>query len=241
MPTGIGTALAIGAGAQLLGGVLGAGAAKDAATSQADAARDANWYQNQQYNQTREDQAPWRQAGTQALSQMQDPNFQKTFGANDYQQDPGYQFRLQEGQNAINASAAARGMANSGATMKALTKYGQDYATNDYQNAYNRFNNDQTTRFNRLSSLAGVGQQANNQLAQAGQNYANQVGQNTMAIGNAQSAGQIGQSNALNGAIGNGMNSWMQYNMMNKMFPSGGGAIPGTSAGTSYWDPSTTG
>lgn len=233
MPTGVGLAL----GASALGGILGGQASKDAATSQADAAKDASWYQNQQYQQQREDQAPWRQAGISALSQMQDPRFQKTFGAADFQkyEDPGYANRIAQGQNAINSAAAARGLANSGATMKALANYNQDQASNEFQNAYNRFNNDQSTNYNRLSALAGVGQSATNQLGQAGQSYAGQMGQNAMAIGNAAAAGQMGQSNALTGAIGGGMNAWMQNNLMNKIFPSspsGGSSVTSGLAST---------
>lgn len=59
-----------------------------------------------------------------------------------FQADPGYQFRLQQGQDSVQASAAARGMGLSGATLKALAKYGQGAASDEYQNAYSRYNND---------------------------------------------------------------------------------------------------
>jgi hypothetical protein len=130
-----------------------------------------------------------------------DPELFRSFGQSDFQKDPGYDFRMQEGQKALERSAAARGGLQSGGTMKALTRYGQDFASNEYQNAYNRFNNDRSNRFNRLSGIAGVGQAANSQIGQAGANYANQVGQNTMGAANAAGAAGIAGANAWGGAL----------------------------------------
>lgn len=203
--------------AAAVGGLISAQGSKDAANTQANAARDANSTQLQMYNQTREDQQPWRQAGQNALGQMQDPSFQKNFSMSDFQQDPGYQFRMQEGQKAIENAASRRGMGNSGATMKALTRYGQDFSTGEYNNVYNRFNADQDRRYNRLSALAGVGQTANSQVGQAGQNYANQASGNLMGAGNAAAAGQIGQANAFNSAIGQGLNFYQQNQQMKSL------------------------
>lgn len=121
--------------------------------------------------------------------------------------DPGFAFRKAEGEKAINAAASARGNAVSGGALKELTRYGQNFASQEYGNAYNR-----------LAGIAGIGQQTNAQNANSGMNYANQYGQNITGIGNANAAGQIGQANAINQGIGGATNSWMQYNMMNKMF-----------------------
>ncbi len=145
-------------------------------------------------------------------------------------QDPGYQARLDQGNKSINAAAAARGMGNSGRTMKELTKFGSDHAANEYGNAYNR-----------LASMAGIGQSATNQTGQYGSNYANQAGQNFSNIGNAQAAGQIGQANAVNSGIGNAVNWGMQNNYMDILknkapaASSGGGQsyLPTTSGGYS--------
>lgn len=200
--------------------VIGGLASRDAAKRQARAANNATAMQQSQYEQQREDSAPWREAGQRALLGMEEKeNFQKDFTMADFQKDPGYDFRMQEGMKAINNSAAARGMGNSGATLKSLAKYGQDFASNEYTNAYNRFNSDRDRRFNRLSSLAGVGQTANSQLAQAGSNYANQAGQNMMAGANARAAGTMAMANNLSGAIGQGLGYYQNYQMMNQMFP----------------------
>lgn len=214
-----GIAVAVGGGAALLGGYLQGQAAQGAADTQAGAARYAADVQQNIYNQQRSDQAPWRAAGATALQQMQDPSFQQTFNMSNFTADPGYQFRMDEGQKALERSAAAKGGLQSGGTLKALTRYSQGVASDEYNNAYNRFNNDQTNRFNRLASLSGNGQTANSQLGAAGQNYANQVGQAATGAANAQAAGQIGQANAMSNALSQGTNTWMGYQMMNRLMP----------------------
>lgn len=197
------------AGAAVIGGAIQADSANNAANKQAQAANRANAVANQQWQQQRLDNEPWRQAGIGALSQMQDPSFQQSFNYQGFQKDPGYQFRMDEGMKALQASAAAKGSLNSGATLKALTRYGQGVASEEYNNAYNRFTNDQTNRFNRLASLAGLGQTANSQTAAGGQNYANAYAQNQMGAANAASAASIAQGNAINGVIGTGTNLYM--------------------------------
>lgn len=156
------------------------------------AANQANDTAKSIYDQQRADQEPWRQAGMAALSGIQDNKFM-----DNWQQDPGYQFRLNEGMKAINSSAAARGMANSGATAKALTRYGQDYASSEYDKAYNR-------NYGRLSQLAGFGTGATAQNNQNAGQYGAQVTGNQMGIGNAAASNQIAQSNRLGQAIGQG-------------------------------------
>ncbi|WNG71741.1 DUF4214 domain-containing protein [Cupriavidus gilardii] len=124
------------------------------------------------------------------------------FTEQDFKTDPGYEFRLGEGQKALESSAAARGGLLSGAAAKAMTKYSQNFASNEYQNAYNRFTNDQTNTFNRLAGIAGVGQTATNQLGQAGQNYANQAGNAIKYGGTARGSGYINQANAIYSGLG---------------------------------------
>lgn len=176
-----------------------------ALAAQQGAARDSNAAQLQMYNQTREDQTPWREAGARALNGMESQDFQRDFTMNDFTADPGYQFRMQEGMKALQNSAAARGGLGSGATMKALMGYGQGLASEEYNNAYNRFNSDRDRRFNRLASLAGAGQTANNQIGAAGQNYATAYGNNIMGAANAQAGQAIAQANQTSNLIGQGM------------------------------------
>lgn len=216
---GIGTAVA-----GLGGAYMQSSAARDAANTQAAAAGQASAVQQHIYDQTRQDQSKWRDAGEQALADIQNStDLKATFNMSDFQADPGYAFRMQEGQKAIERSAAARGGLMSGGTMKALTQYGQNVASDEYQKAYDRFNSDRDRRFNRLASIAGIGQTANSTVAAAGQNLGNQLGQNITGAANAQAAGQVGQANAWSGALTNGANTWMNYSMMNRMFPKAGG------------------
>lgn len=227
-------AVAVG-GASLVSGALGASASSDAARAQGRAANDANQLQREMFEYQRESAKPWKEAGQRALGRMEDPDFQRDFSLADYHQDPGYLFRLQEGTRGLNAGAAARGMGNSGATLKSLLKYNQDYATNDYSNAYNRFNNDRSLRFNRLSTLANGGQSAVQQMGAAGQNYANQAGANMIGAGNARAAGIVGQSNALTGALNTGLNFYQQNQMMqNAAAKPGFGNFSNLSGGGSY-------
>ena len=139
------------------------------------------------------EQRPWQQAGLDALSGLQNPEFQRDFSAGDFQADPGYQFRLGEGQKAVERSAAARGGLLSGANLKGVERFSQGLASQEYQNAYGRFNADKTRRFNRLSSLAGRGQAASDKISGLRVGNANQLSRLEEGRGNAQAANEISQ------------------------------------------------
>ena len=149
-----------------------------------------------------------------------DPRFgdlTRRFSLEDFQADPGYQFRLAEGQKALDRGAAARGLWNSGRQMKALTRFGQDTASNEFGNAYNRFRLDNSDIFNRYASAAGIGQTATSQLVQQGANTANNVASNQLAAGNARASGYVGQANALTGAVGQGLNYYQNQQFLNRL------------------------
>lgn len=190
-------------GGNLLSGYMGSRAAGQASDAQLQAAREALALQAQMYNQTREDFAPYRQAGTSALAQIQ--NLLANPSAITSQ--PDYQFGLNEGTRALNNSAAARGMTYSGAQGKALQRFGQDYAGSKLNESYNR-----------LASIAGIGQQATGATSNAGSNYANQGGNQLNNMGDARGSGYMGQANAWAGAVGNYLNNWQQQNMLNQMW-----------------------
>lgn len=171
-----------------------------AAKAQANSADAASQIQWNMYDQTRKDLDPYKQAGATSLSQMMgqmtpDGYFNQTYTGQDIYSDPSYQFRLQQGQDAIQSSAAAQGGLLSGATLKALQNYGQESASQEYSNAYNRFNADQTNRYNRLSNLVGIGQNAAAQVGNAGAQTAQAVANNTMQGANALAAGQVASAN----------------------------------------------
>lgn len=285
------------AAAAVGGALIGADASRSASNKQVDAANRATDLQKQMYDQTRADQAPYRDVGYSALDRLsvllglsgnapgtQQPmqrteaqlraalapryadnpagldaavkswqdreaanvaewkknggvdgvagfgDLTKTFTGADLQNDPGYQFRLQQGTDAIENSRAASGGLFSGAAGKALTEYGQGFASQEFGNAYNRFNNDQSNLFNRLSGLSGTGQTANQQVAQAGKNYANQAGQNMIGAGNAQAANSLAQGNIWGNLLNQGAAGFGRSGM------SGGMSMPApfSGSGTGY-------
>lgn len=198
----IGNAFASG-GLSLIPGVdgfmsdpLGHGSIGNGMADQGRATADANAKLEKMYNEQRADYEPWSKAGTGALDEMGSADFKRDFKMSDFQEDPGYAFRMAEGQKALERSAAARGGLNSGATMKALSRYGQDFASNEYGNAYNRFNSDRDRRFGRLSSIANLGYNATAARANASMNYGNQYSNNVTGLGNAYAAGHLAKANS---------------------------------------------
>lgn len=117
--------------------------------------------------------------------------------------DPAYQFDMQQGLDAIQRTQSANGGLQSGAAAKAINDYAQGTASNEYSKAYDRFNTNQTNLFNRLSGVAGSGQQATNTLTAAGSNAANQIGNNTTGAGAAQGAAYTAAANANSNMYGN--------------------------------------
>lgn len=199
-----------------------ASAAMQAAGISGAAADRATALQSQQWQQQQANQAPWLQAGTNALAQLssgtQGPGaaFMKPFSMADYQADPGYAFRMKEGMKGLEQGAAARGGVLSGNMLRGAQQYGQDMASQEYQNAFNRYQTNQGNQFNRLSSMAGLGQTAVSQLGQAGQTYAGNVGNigmgsaanqgnAAMMAGNARASSLSGIGNALGSVNWGGM------------------------------------
>lgn len=217
------TAALIGGGAAILGGAIAGRGASKAAGVQAAAADRASELEREMFERNIELNAPFREAGVNALNKLIPLTEYTPFGMSQFQQDPGYAFRMSEGMKGLERSAAARGGLLSGATMKGIQRFGQDLASQEYQNAFNRYGIERDRRLNPLQSLAGVGQTSTNQLASAGQNYATGAGQAIGAAGQARASGYVGQSNALTGALGGASNMYMQGQMLNRMFPSSSG------------------
>ena len=213
----VGTGLALGAGANLLGGLMGANAAGKAADTQAAAADRANALQRYMYDQTRADQEPFRQTGLYANSTLREmlPSLLESNPS----LDPGYQFGLAEGEKGITRAMRRVSGADSGQTLKALLRYNQDYAGTKYNEAFNRDLAGRTTKYNFLAGLTGAGQAATQAVSNAGQSYATNAGNNMMSGANARAAGIVGQSNAITGALNNGLNQYMNYQFMNRAFP----------------------
>jgi hypothetical protein len=199
---------------------MGAKAAKSAARTQAASADYAAQLQQEQFDKQIELQAPFREAGLTAQNKLLDymglsagagGKYARDFSMADYQADPGYAFRLSEGMKGLNATAAARGGLISGNALRAATQYGQEMGSQEYQNAYNRYQTNRSNQLNPLQSLMGASQTATNAMGQAGQNYANQAGEAYMGAGNARASGYVGSANAWSNALGGANNALNQY------------------------------
>jgi hypothetical protein len=204
--------------------LLGASATKSAANTQAAASDRATELQREMFQKQTELQQPFQEAGVNALAKMQKGV------VSDYM-DPSYQFRLGEGMKALERQAAARGGLISGGALKAAQRYGQDYASQEFGNAYNR-----------LAAMAGIGQTATGAMSSAAGNYATNQGQNYMGAANARASGYLGGANAIAGGAGQYMNYTQGQNLLNtlnrnpaygRMNTGGGGYAPfGGGSGT---------
>ena len=222
------------AGAIGVSSLIGASTSRSAASQQSDATSRAADVSNQQYYQTREDQRPFREAGVNALGVMQRTagNAPAAFNFTnlDMYQDPGYAFRLSEGEKALGRTATARGGLISGGALKAAQRFGQDYGSQEYQNAFNRaftgYGTDvarENQLYNRQAALAGIGQTATNTTNQAGAANAANVGNYMTSGAAAGAAGTVGAANAMTG----GLSTYLNYNQGNNLVNAIRGTTPG--------------
>lgn len=167
-----------------------------ASNTQAAAADQSNQLQERMFNKQVELQEPWRQAGVNALTKMQSGDVMGYM-------DPSYQFRLGEGLKALDRQAAARGGLISGGALKAAQRYGQDFASQEFGNAYNR-----------LAGLAGVGQTATGATSNAAGTYGANAANTMMAGANARASGYVGGANALNSGLGQYLNYTQGQNLL---------------------------
>jgi hypothetical protein len=143
-------------------------------------------------------QEPWRQAGEEALNKLRSPEMQYSpFTAEKFQASPDYLFRLSEGVKSLDRTAASRGGLLSGATLKATQRYGQDLASQEFQNAYNRYNTDYNMKLGPLQTLAGYGQGATNNLAGATNAYGTNQAENLANRGNISASSYLNATDAL--------------------------------------------
>ena len=242
--------VAIPAAASLIGGSIAARGASQAADTQAAAANraaelqaqsaeKAQALQKEMFDLQRAGQEPYRQAGLTGQNRLMEllglggahgaegyGKYAKDFSMADYQADPGYAFRLNEGMKQLAGAARARGGAVSGNTMMGAQKYAQGLASNEYQNAYNRYQQNRTNQLQPLGNLMASGQSAASNQGQAAGQYGTNVGNlitgagNAMAggvtgAGNAMAAGQLGFGNTINNALGSAASSYMNQNNFN--------------------------
>lgn len=211
-------------------------ATTEAAGMSAQASREALDLQRRMYEESVARQQPFMQAGQTALNKLIPLSDYQKFGMGQFQQDPGYAFRMSEGMKGLERSAAARGGLLSGATLKGIQRYGQDLGSQEYQNAFNRYQSERSAQLNPLQSLAGIGQTSANTIGGYGQTYANQA--NQLGMTNAANQGNLalGMGNiraSQYGNLGSALNTALNtdYNALARRFGYGGA---GDSMGPQY-------
>jgi hypothetical protein len=193
----------VGAGASLIGGSQQAKAAKSAAKSQAKATKATIAQQERALERQIGLQEPFRQTGVNALADYGAASQYTPFGMDQFQADPGYQFRMSEGLKALERSAASRGILQSGGTLKDITRFGQDAASQEYQNAFQRYLTERRAKLEPLEYRIGLGQAAaSGQAANVGSTATN-VGGLTTSLGDIRAAGTMGRANAYNNMLSN--------------------------------------
>lgn len=224
------------AGGALLGSSMQSDAAQSAASTQAGATGAGIAEQGRQFDITRGDTQPYRDVGKMAVNTLaggsglfpdvnsfENAPFTRKFSVADFWNDPvvklGYQSGLDLGTKALKNAAPLTTGSDSGAALKDLTKFGTDYTSMKAADSYGRFTTDQGNQFNKLATMAGIGQTGVAQAAGAGANSANNVSQMLTAQGNAQGAAQIAGANAWSGGLNSISNWWNSQQMMNRMFP----------------------
>lgn len=201
----IGTATAIigsaviGAAGSAAAGIFGGNKAADA---QKKAAKKAAKIQQNALKQQLALTKPYVEAGTNALAEYQKMAPYENFGMKQFEADPGYNFRMAEGMKALERSAAARGLLQSGPTLKGIQQYGQNLASSEYENAFSRYLSEREARMDPYRYLTSIGQ-----AAAAGQ--AANVGSSGAALaeiaaqrGNIQAAQAAGTAGAIGNAFG---------------------------------------
>lgn len=232
------------AAAAVVGGALiGGAASKSAANTQADSANAATQAQLQMFNQTQQNLQPWVTSGQSSLASLQSglangqftpqsvsgyANYQAPTMAQ-FQSDPGYQFQLQQGLNALNNQQSVTGGPNS-KNLMGIAGYSEGLANTDYQQFLNNYltqfnqgntqtglnnqaiqlnNNNRQQQFANLQTLSGSGQNAAAGLGSLSANVGQQIGSNIIGAGNAQAAGTVGLGNALTNGVNQGYQGYL--------------------------------
>jgi len=211
---------------------MGSRAAERGAGVQADAMNRSSDLQYRQYQEDVARQKPFYDVGVNALPELVEASKYQPFTMDKFQADPGYAFRLSEGTKALERSAAARGGLLSGGTGKALTRFGQEMGSQEYTNAFNRYQAERTARLQPLQAMTGMGQSTAQQIGQQGQQMASNVGDAIGSAAAARASGYVGSANALTG----GLNTYLNYSnsqnianaLNNRFMPKGYGTnVPG--------------
>jgi hypothetical protein len=194
----IGSAL-IGAAGSAAAGIFGGNKAADAQKKAAKKAAKAQ--KNALAVQTKLVE-PYVEAGKNALAEYQKMAPYEDFGMKQFEADPGYNFRMAEGMKGLERSAAARGLLQSGSTLKGIQQYGQNLASSEYENAFSRYLTQREARLDPYRYLSSQGQAAAvGQAANVGSSGA-ALAEIAAARGNVQAAQAAGTAGAFGNALG---------------------------------------
>lgn len=176
------------AAATLFGASQQSNAARDAANAANAQSEKALALQTRMYDEGIARQQPFYQAGVNALPDYlkgiaPGGEYVRNFTMNDFNKDPGYAFRLSEGQKALDRQAAARGGLISGAALRGATRYGQEMGTQDYGRALQDFYGRQDVARNANAGVVGFAPTASNAMTNLGTNYGNATSSNLMDQG----------------------------------------------------------
>lgn len=196
---------------------MGSRAAERGANAQAAASDRAAELQYKQYKDTVARQKPFYDVGVNALPDLVNASKYTNFGMDQFQADPGYAFRLSEGQKQLDRTAASRGGLLSGGALKAATRYGQEMGSQEYTNAFNRYQAERTARLAPLQALTGMGQTTAQQVSNAGQTMATNVGNDITNSAAARASGYVGGANALTGGLNTYLNYSNSQNIANRL------------------------
>jgi len=208
-------------GAMIGGALIGAIGSNSAASTQAAGQQQAAQTQQNMFNTVQANSKPFMQAGYGATNSLQnlmglgsapaggtDPStglpvgyLAQTFNPTQAQlnQYPGYQFALQTGDQAIQNQSTPGAGALSGQTLKSLMNFNQQTANSNYGTYFNQFQTQQNNVYQRLSALAGLGENAAAGVGNSGTQLGIGAAQSTAAAGASSAAGTVGTTNALSG------------------------------------------
>jgi hypothetical protein len=211
----------------VIGSAISGRATRKAAQEQRAATSEAIAEQQRQYDQTRADFAPYRETGANAL--------QRLYGTMDQavtpemvMQDPGYQFGMDQGMQALQRAQSRMGGRVSGQALKAASRFGTNYGASGYNAAYQR----RQDTLNRLASLAGIGQTATGSSAMAGAGSANSISNLISGQGNASAAARMAQGSIWGNAFGDLGAQIEDYRKRQPKGASFGGNLDGFFGGT---------
>lgn len=198
-----------------ISGVLGAGASIFGASQQSSAARHAADLQMQQYQQTRKDLQPFMTAGAEALPGINEilASLKGGFNPSDLAQTPGYQFDLQQGEQAINDQATTG--VGGGNTLKELMKFGTGLADKTFEQRFQDWLLTKTATLGGYENLASLGENAAASAGNAGASAANNAGNYLTQGASARSAGLTGAANSLIGGANQIGSNYLLASLLN--------------------------